>query len=204
MSTLTQLRQRTEAARRAFEEGRDRLFRPDGAHIYADTEHAERLGNLRAERNAVLREVEEATKELLSEANGDLTSLQNISPLSLLDKEELARAASGYPLAVADISNLNREELAERLSAVSRGASKGDRLAYLLAVRASRRVDEGDIEAGAILDQLSAGLNTDAHKAEVEATQRCIEEASEIKDLVWLTRNEQSASYAPQYNVPVG
>jgi hypothetical protein len=189
-----------------FQAKRDKLFRSDGkTRIYSDDEHAERLGVLRRERNAVLMEVEEQARAAIEEDNANLTVLENGDPTTLLTTEELGLVNARRPLVADDIASLSDEELQGRLEAVLHGGARDSMFVYLQAGR--RRVrslpaDRVPPDLSRVLDELTERLIPDSRKAEIEATRKRIEEAGDVRGIVYLGIREQSSVYAPQYSVP--
>jgi hypothetical protein len=187
----------------AARKSRARLFRADGSQVYADAEHAERLAALRAERNRVLQEVEEAARIEIEAARAELTALENGAPTALLTADELERANVRRGHIVDDVATLTQEELINRLEAVLHGGDRVSMFCYLQAGR--RRVREiapGRVppELAQVLEDLAERLVPASRKAELEAARKRIAGAGEVRDLVWLARREQSSAYAPAYS----
>lgn len=215
VSTIAQLRMRTEAARQRYETERAKLFRADGSKFYSDAEHDERVAALRNERNAALREIERETDEELASARADLTALENGAPTALLTTAELERANARRALVLDDVAGLRNDELVNRLEAVLHGGDRDSMFVYLQAGR--RRVHELRGKLGAkpgegtgvevppelsrVLDDLAEKLVPESRKRELEVTRLRIEEAGEMRDTVYLALRDQTSFYAPNYAV---
>jgi hypothetical protein len=204
-SRLRELKARAEAARGRYETEAARLFRPDGSRVYADAEHAERLGALRAERNEALGAIEEETERALNDARGDIEALENAPMLAhLKGGEALAQANAAYPLAVADLRGLgNREERIKRLRAVRRAGDDPTRVAFALAARAeaSGAGLAEDLTLRGVLAEMEAEVAGEGHRQNIADANERVRGAAEIKGVCWLARHEQSSPYEPRYSV---
>ncbi len=200
------LRVRAERAIERFEGGRAKLFRADGeTKVYSDAEHAERIGALRAERNRILREVEEQTRTAIEEANADLTALENGDPTTLLTTEELERANARRALVSDDVAALTEKELQGRLEAVLHGGNRSSMFVYLQAGRRRvRSLPAGRVppELAGVLDELAEKPVPESRKTELESTRCRIREGGEVQGMVYLAMREQRSPYAPNYSVP--
>ena len=116
--TMPQVKVRTVTARQTFEQGRTRLFGPDGSQVYSDAEHALRLGCLRSERNSAPQQIErQATEEIFTARNGPTTFSEG-DPTILLTTEKFERANLRAAVILDNVASLTREELISRLEAV--------------------------------------------------------------------------------------
>ena len=64
--------------------------------------------------------------------------------------------------------------------------------------------DDAPLELLQTLEDLSEALIPESRKREMEELRRRIEEAGEVRDLIWLAKREQSTAYAPRYSTPTG
>ena len=87
--TIEQLRQRTQAVRDRFEEGRSALYRADGTQVYADA--AQRaVWRLHAlSRNAALREIDTEPASAIETARASIVARTGSDVTALLTPEEL-------------------------------------------------------------------------------------------------------------------
>src|SRR5829696_2493578 len=193
-SRLRELKARAEAARGGYETERAKLFRPDGSRVYADAEHRERLGALRAERNGALGAIEEETERALNDARGDIEALENASMLTHLKTgEALAQANAAYPLAVADLRGLgNREERIKRLQAVRRAGDDPTRVAFALAARAEASgagLAEDPTLAG-VLVEMEAEVAGEGHRRNIADARERERGGAAVKEVCWLARRQ--------------
>ena len=120
--TMPQVKARTGTARQTFEQGRTRLFGPDGSQIYSDAEHALRLGCLRSERNSAPQQIErQATEEIFTARNGP-TTFSDGDPTILLTTEKFERANLRTAVFLHNVASLTREDLISRFEAVLHGS----------------------------------------------------------------------------------
>lgn len=200
MTTLARLKAQAEAARDRFEEGKEALYRPDGEKLYADAEHEERLRSLRSERNEALDRIEAEVASLVEATTEEIEVLEHGDVTARLWVDELEYASARHTLIAADVATLTDAELKERLSAVARGGDRTSQTCYWLAARGRVSGDDpGMLEA---LQNLEEAIVPDFHRTKLESARRSLEEASEIKAVVYLARREQSSPYAPSYNIP--
>lgn len=97
MTTAKQIRERAEAAQAAFEQGEKQLYRSDGERRYSETEHRERLQELRAERWRACRETLREAEEEYAGIRREIEALKNRDLTTLLSAEKLSAAASRKP-----------------------------------------------------------------------------------------------------------
>ena len=137
---LRELKAKAEAAQSAFEEGEKALYRGDGAKIYGDAEHEERLSALRAERNQVLSEVEQGARVEVQAAQAEITNLEHRDPTELLSADELERANAKRGFANDAAESLGLGALTSRLESVLAGSDRAAIFAYW---QAGQRKREG-------------------------------------------------------------
>jgi hypothetical protein len=184
MTSLEALKARAEVVRDRFEEQWALLHRFDGSKVYAEEKHAERLASLRAECNEALRQIEAEVEAAIEEATTEIEVLQHGDVTKRLTANELERASARLALIMADVTNLSRDELLERLSAVRHSGDRASEMCYWLAARG--RVSGDDDEMLEVLKSLEEQTISESHRARIEAARRTLEEVGEVKEVIYL------------------
>jgi hypothetical protein len=203
---LEQLKAKAERVRDEFESGQKELFRSDGTQVYGEVEHLERLGKLRAERNTELAQIEAETTALVEEANKEIAALEHGDVTAWLSEPELQRASTRQTLIAADVSMLSRDELQERLSAVSHQSDWASKFCYWM-MMCARVSSTEDVEMLDTLANLKESIIPNSHRSKMEAARRELETAHEVKSITYYARREMSGAlggYAPNYVRPAG
>lgn len=151
---LKALQAKAEAAQSAFEATEQQLYRGDGARVYGDAEHEERLRTLRSERTAELRGIQEEASQIGEAARAEITNVENRDPAELATSDELAAATARRPFAQDASASLDVKGLIARLRSVLATGDRGAVLAWLAAGEGrrgqiiERRRDEAEDSAG--------------------------------------------------------
>lgn len=200
---MSGLKDRAENAHKRYEEAEKKLHRADGSRLYADAEHEERVGALRGELVAELREVEEVAGEEIAAAEGALANLDASDPTTLLAPDELTTAELRRVFVNEDVAGLSERDLEVRLRSV---LASGDRPSMFCHMLAGRR-RAGEITRGRQEELRRRGLPTSAaapssgvddalealeraltgpkRAGEVEAVERRATDAREARALAW-------------------
>ncbi len=218
------LKAKAERAQRAFEEGRSRLYRPDGeTRIFSDDEHAERLRALRAARNNVLAEVEAQLQEAFEEARAEITNLEHRDPTELLGPDELATANGRLSFARAQAESLRVEDLRGRLESVLAGGDAGAIFAWWLAAsgrresilerrrQAAASVAPGGGSAGTQVETITEldeplrrmreALDKGRTAAAIDSARERLDQIADVQQAAYLSRHETSQIYSPNYAI---
>lgn len=143
MATPQQIKDRAEAAAKAFEERKAKLYRKDGTQLYGPEEHKERLGEIARERDAALdRLIEEAAEER-RKAEAKAESLKRPDVTASLTEAELASANSRYTFISEEVMELSKDDLLSRIGVV---LESGDRASIFAHARATRKRAASDHE----------------------------------------------------------
>ena len=144
MTSPLDLKARATAAQQRYEEAEARLYRTDGAKLYGDEEHEERLSALDAERREACQSVVEAARSLRVAAEEEIGRAKFTDHADRLTPEELEEAGRRLPFSSMDAESLPEEELAGRLESVLTSGNKGTMYAwYKAASQRRRRIIEG-------------------------------------------------------------
>ena len=142
-AVLKDLQARAEAAQERYEAQERMLYRADGQPIYGEAEMRDRLGALRAERTAAMRQIQQEAVAVREAARAEAERIENADPLAALTAEELATANARRPFALDAAEGLDRGDLIARLRSVLAGGDRGEIGAYLAAgSRARGRIIE--------------------------------------------------------------
>lgn len=136
---LGDLKARAERAQEKFEKDKATLYRTDGSQVYSDQEHKERLGTFTRERNATLKQVEEAVWVERVALDEKIANIKNRDAGELLTSEELRAANDRRTFAIDAAETLGVEELVGRMRSVLASGDKGVIFAYLNAGERRRR-----------------------------------------------------------------
>lgn len=180
---------KVDAADKAFEEERARLFR-DGVKLFSDDEHDEREGALRAKRNRVARDTEKEVEQSAARAREELVTLESEDPSRLLSTEELQSASARREFVNDDVMALSETGLVSRLGSVLAG---GDRASMYLFWQAGRRKKseiverrgEQPYELAQALDRLQTALRGPSHKGRVATVEQRLDELRQAQELAW-------------------
>lgn len=212
MTTVAELKRQAEAAQRAYEEGKAKLFRPDGSKLYSDEAHEEELGKLRAERNGVLREVKRQAKEAGAAARQETERAGNLDPTGFLTADELSRANSLRAFALDAGETLGIDALRGRLEAVLADGDRGSVFAYWMAgERRKQKIIEGRREelrragrptsaaaTGTALDevlrQMDEALGGKEREARLKGARARIDEAHEVETFAHTRRRDATSA----------
>ena len=132
-AVLKALQARAEAAQEHYEAQERALRRADGQPVYGEAETRDRLGALRAERTAAMRQIQEEAGAVRAAARAEIERVENADPLAALSAEELAVANARRPFALDAADGLDRGDLLARLRSVLAGGDRGEIGAYLAA-----------------------------------------------------------------------
>jgi hypothetical protein len=135
---LQRIRQLEAEAKRAIavhERGTSRLYvrsRPAGRRIarYGEEQMRELLGDLNAQRNRALIQIEREAQELLREASREAEMAGEFPPDHVLSGSERDAVSERLALVERDVASLRDVELEARLRGVLRSGSKVDQYAY--------------------------------------------------------------------------
>ncbi len=184
-----ELQERALNARGTRDQAREALYRADGSNRYGDEEHAERQGAIsEALRTTLITIEEEAQREAVA-ATGQLATLEHGDPTALLGADELQRAGAKRVFVDADVEGLPSRDLADRLGAVLSGGDKASVFCYLQATeRRVRAMETAPAGVSEVLEEMRVHLLGDSRRRQVAQTRRRVEEAHEVKGLVWALR----------------
>jgi len=115
-----------------------RLFR-HGIALYPEDQHMRLLGEIRAERNAVLREVYAEAREIAEEQQAEIERAREFSADAILDSAERSEVASRLPFIEAEVQRMSLPALQRRIEAITANGSKVERFALWSAVTERRR-----------------------------------------------------------------
>lgn len=185
-----ELQERALNAQGARDQAREALYRADGSNRYGDEEHAERHGEIAEQFRTTIATVEEDAEREAVAATGQLATLEHGDPTALLGADELQRAGAKRVFVDADVEGLPSRDLADRLGAVLSGGDKGSVFCYLQATERRVRASLETAPAGVseVLEEMRVHLLGDSRRRQVAETRRRVEEAHEVKGLVWALR----------------
>jgi hypothetical protein len=190
--TIKNLKARAEHAQAKFEADKATLYRADGAPVYGDQEHKERLGALTQERNATLRQIEEDAQAERATLDTKLLNIKNRDAAGLLTSEELANANDRRAFAHDAAETLGVEELALRLRSVQAAGDKGVIFAYLSGAERRQReivrtrstgtngTGSSTTELDGVISEMRKALDPHA-EAEIESAASAQEEAMGVE-----------------------
>jgi hypothetical protein len=192
--TIKNLKARAERAQAKFEADKATLYRGDGAPVYGDQEHKERLGALTQERNATLRQIEEDARTERATLDTKAANIKNRDAAGLLTSEELANANDRRAFAQDAAETLGVEELALRLQSVQASGDKGVIFAHLSAAERRQREiirsrptgTNGTVssfattELDGVISEMRKALDPHA-EVEIESAKSAQEEAIEVE-----------------------
>lgn len=136
---LGDLKTRAEYAQEKFEKDKAQLYRSDGAQLFSEDEHKERLAGITRERNATLKQVEEDVRSETTALDEKIANVKNRDVAELLTQEELSSANNRRDFAIDAAETLGVEELVGRMRSVLASDDKGVIFAYLNAGERRRR-----------------------------------------------------------------
>jgi len=189
---LKTLKSQAERAQATVEADKATLYRGDGAPVYGDQEHKERLGALTQERNAKLRQIEEEARAERATLDTKAANIKNRDAAGLLTSEELANANDRRAFAQDAAETLGVEELALRLRSVQASGDKGVIFAYLSAAERRRReivrsrptgtngTASTTTELDGVVSEMRKALDPHA-EAEIESAKSAQEEAMGVE-----------------------
>lgn len=117
-----------------FEQNKAKLYRPDGAQVYGDAEHNERLQTLLQPLTEAAKHVE-ATATAALEAAKAAKALEHSDPLSSLTNDELQRASGLKPFVDEFVANTPLEKVAARLNAILATGNRAEIAVYFTATQ---------------------------------------------------------------------
>ena len=135
---IIQLQRKAKAANDRYRVDEKKLYDRRGFPRFPREEHDERVRDLRAERNEVLREVEERPNVILRWAETEAERALQFTP-DVLDGAERRYVTERLPLIEADIASLDEDELVERLQGVLRSDSKTEKAGYAMLAKKRRK-----------------------------------------------------------------
>lgn len=188
-ATARQLQSRALNAEGTRDRAREALYRPDGSKRYSDEEHNERQRAISEMFREALTTIEEDVEREAATAETELATLEHGDPTTFLNTEELERAGAKRVFVNEDVEGLPAREIAGRLRAVLGGGDKASIFCYLQATE--RRVRETNTPpdgVSEVLTEMRSELMGDSRRREIEGTRLRMEEAREVKGLVWNLR----------------
>lgn len=173
MRTAEQIRAAAEAAQQRYKDEESKLYRSDGTKTYSEQEHADRLREIRRERNNTLNDLAKEAASARLEAEREAENIRSEDLSSRLTADELANANARHVFIAEDIAETPAREINPRVESV---LASGDRASMYCHVRALRKRAAGN-------DSPSPGLESAAKRLENElfgeSRQQDIERAEE-------------------------
>lgn len=120
------------------------LYNSDGRQIYSDAEHAERLQQLKEERDQRAAELTEQADKLVEKRQAELAALEDADPIVSLSESELSKANGLRAFIREDAEESSLQDLARRAKAAS---LSGDGVTALLYSRYVSRRHARDLQA---------------------------------------------------------
>ena len=222
MITAREIRERADAAQRAYEEGRSKLYRSDGEKRYSDAEHGERERAFRKERDEALKTLGDAANAERVKAESGAEAAQHQDLTAFLTLEELAAANARQVFVFEEVKGMREEQLLARLGSV---LAKGDRVSIFLHARAVRKrgVEESRkrAEAAPKAEAKAGGGGASLRRSSLEAEATKLEDhlfgasrdreveeakkrAKEYLDAGHFVWRKKGGPYQPNYAVPRG
>lgn len=120
------------------------LYREDGSRLYSDAEHAERLQQIKAERDQRAADLTEQADKLVEQRQAELAALEDADPIVSLSESELSKANGLRAFIREDAEESSLQDLARRAKAAS---LSGDKVTALLYSRYASRRHARDLES---------------------------------------------------------